>query len=308
MKYELSIVIPLFNEVENIGFLFTELNKFKKKFPPKTEIILVDDGSKDATLKKILDTKLLFDKKLLIFSKNFGHQSALLAGLKKANGKAVVTMDGDLQHPPKIILEMIALHTQGYDIVLTKKIDHNVTSGFKKISSLLFYKCINLFSNTEIVDSSSDFRLLSRSAVDSLLALPEKRIFLRGLVNWIGYKKIIIPFAVQSRAAGVSKYSLKKMFILALSGITSFSTAPLYFAGIVGLFMTTLSVLYSVYVIVQYLLHQTVSGWTSILLVLLFIGSGMFIFLGVIGMYIAAIYDEVKNRPNYIIKEIYEKT
>jgi glycosyltransferase involved in cell wall biosynthesis len=254
-----------------------------------------------------LKSKLSYSKKIISFSKNFGHQSALLAGLHKSKGEMVVTMDGDLQHPPDLIVKMVKLCKQGYEIVLTQKIDKNVTSGFKRFSSTFFYKLINLFSSTKIVDSASDFRLIKRNALNELLNLPEKRIFLRGLVNWIGFEKIIIPFEVKNRAAGESKYTLKKMLLLAITGLTSFSTAPLYLAGIIGLIMSILSAIYAIYVIIEFSLDKTVSGWASLLLVVLIIGSGIFIFLGVIGVYIAAIYDEIKSRPNYIIKEYHNE-
>lgn len=303
---KLSVVIPLYNEAGAIKDLFEALNKLRKDLP-KTEIIFVNDGSSDQTIKQLKDNRLSYTKKIISFSKNFGHQPALLAGLREAKGDLVVTMDGDLQHPPKLILKMIELNKQGYDIVLTQKIDKNVTSGFKKTSSKLFYKFVNLFSDIQIVDSASDFRLLSRKALDILLLLPENRKFLRGLVNWIGFEKIILPFEVQQRVSGKSKYSLKKMLTLAISGITSFSTLPLYITGAIGFFMTLLSLFYGVYTVIQYFNGQTVTGWTSMLLVTLIIGSLMFIFLGVIGVYLAAIYDEVKNRPEYIIKESYEQ-
>ena len=178
MKTELSIVIPLYNEAENIKSLFNELNKLEELLPKNTEVILVNDGSTDDTNNIVKKTKLKFIKKTIIFSRNFGHQSALLAGLKKSTGEMVVTMDGDLQHPPKLILEMIDLYKNGYEIVLTQKIGSNNISGFKKITSLAFYKIINLFSSTEITESASDFRLIGRQALDSLLLLPENRKFL----------------------------------------------------------------------------------------------------------------------------------
>lgn len=302
---KLSIVIPLYNEAESIKPLFRELNKLKNKLP-KTEIILIDDGSEDETVQRIKSTKLDFPKKLISFSRNFGKDSALVAGLKLSSGDAIVTMDCDLQHPPEVILEMISLHNQGYHIVVTQKID-NVTPKFKNLFSKVYYKVINMFSNISVAEGSSDFRLMSRKSLDALLLLPEKRKFLRGMVHWIGFSQVILPFYVQKRAKGKGKYSFRSLVTLASSSIASFSTLPLYIAGIVGLVMTVLSLIYAVYVVIQYLIGGAVTGWASLQIVTLMTGSFIFIFLGIIGVYLAAIYDEVKNRPDYIIKETYDK-
>lgn len=304
MKYKLSIVIPVFNEEKSIPPLFSELNKLSKKLPKSTEVILVDDGSTDQTLNKIKKLKIKYSKKIISLSRNFGHQSALIAGLRHSNGQISLTMDGDLQHPPQMIPEMVELHDQGYDIVLTQKISYQNESFLKKKTSKLFYKLINLFSSTDITDSSSDFRSLNRAALDALLSMPENKKFLRGLVSWIGYRKIILPFEVQNRVAGSSKYSIKKMMLLAASGITSFSTLPLYLAGIAGLGLTLSSLIYGVYIIYQYFAGETVTGWASMLMVTLVIGGASFLFLGIIGVYLASIYDEIKKRPIYLVKEV----
>ncbi len=306
-KTNLSIVIPLYNEAENIKALFKELNKLKNKLPKNTEVIFVNDGSKDQTVEILLREKLVFKKKVISLSKNFGHQSALIAGLNNSTGEIVITMDGDLQHPPKIIPNLIKLNKQGYDIVLTQKIDNHITKGFKKTSSILFYKIINLFSNTRIYESASDFRLMNRKSLHELLKLPESSKFLRGLVSWIGFKTIIYPFEVESRAFGTSKYSLGKMFSLAVSGISSFSTFPLFITGFMGLLLSILSFLYAIYVFYKFFTGETVSGWTSLQLITLLIGSFTFISLGIIGVYLSKIYEEVKKRPEYIISDIHIK-
>jgi len=301
---ELSIVIPLFNEEENIPELVSDFIKLKTMLPSSTEIIFVDDGSMDATAKLIKKIKLPFTILLISLSRNFGHQSALLAGLEKAAGKFVVTMDGDLQHPPELIPKMLEQHRKGIDIVLTQRLDGQITSRFKKMSAHCFYQLMNTFSEVQIGWNTSDFRSLNRVALDNLLALPEKRKFLRGMTQWLGFSVITLPFQVQPRRKGKSKYSVIKMLKLALYGISSFSTMPLYLSGLFSLVLFASALLYAVYVLyVRFIVNDVVSGWASLLFVLLIIGGFLSFFLGVIGMYLAAIYDEVKQRPNYIIQD-----
>lgn len=304
MKTKLSIVIPLFNEEENIKALFSELNRLSSKLPKSTEVILVDDGSSDKTLSLLQKTKLKYYKKLISFTRNFGHQSALLAGLEKSSGDLVICMDGDLQHPPELIPKMIKLFNEGYDVVLTQKESYEKESYLKTGLSRLFYRLVNSLSSVDITNSASDFRLMSRRSLNALLNMKETRKFLRGQVAWIGFDYVILPFAVKARHAGKSKYSLKKMLLLAVEGITSFSTLPLHLAGIAGLILIIMSVAYGIYIVTKFMVGATVEGWASILLVLLVVGSATFLFLGIIGIYLAAVYEELKKRPNYLIKEI----
>jgi dolichol-phosphate mannosyltransferase len=305
----LSVVIPLYNEEAILPALIKRLAALSSKLPKQTEIIFVDDGSRDKTKLLIKKTKLPFNVKLLEFSRNFGHQSALLAGLKEAKGNYVVSMDGDLQHPPELIIKMLALHRQGFEIVLTRRTDTSVTAVSKKLTAKLFYWLINALSSTPIEPNSSDFRSLNRQALDSLLAMPEHRKFLRGMVQWIGFETVILPFTVSRRAAGESKYSTFKMVRLALHGLTSFSTMPLFWAGIFSLILFLAAALYAAYVIyVRFFGAGVVEGWASVLFVTLIIGGFISLFVGLLGIYLAALYDEVKGRPEYLIKAKYDSS
>lgn len=303
---QLSIVVPLFNEQETVAHFAREVTKVSKLLPKDTELILVNDGSSDKTAEEISSVDWPFPTSVISFSRNFGHQSALLAGMSKAKGKAVVTLDSDLQHPPKLIPKLFALYKKGFDVVLTQRIDNPKAVPFlKRFTSTLFYHLINSVSETHIPVSTSDFRLLSRRSLDVLLSMPENRKFLRGMVHWIGFETVIVPFEVEKRVAGESKYSVSKMMQLAFMGVTSFSVMPLYFSGVfsVGLFL--LAFAYTVYVFyIKFTSNQAVSGWASMLIVLLILGGFLSLFLGLIGFYLAAIYMEVKNRPAYIINEI----
>ena len=300
----LSIVIPIFNEEEGIKKLFEALNSLAPKLPSDTEVILVDDGSSDNSVKLLISESLIYKKTIISFSRNFGHQSALLAGLKQANGDYVVTMDGDLQHPPTLIPTFLDLHSQGHDIVLTKRQDADIIRS-KYVFSALFYSLINKISATSIPVNSSDFRSMSKRAVNALLALPENRKFLRGLVGWIGYPTAVIEYQPDIRIAGESKYTWIKMLRLAITGITSFSAAPMYLAGAVSVLFFSSAFAYAIYVLIIKFIYQTaVSGWASVLFVLLIVSGFLSLFLGLIGVYLSAIYEEVKNRPNYIIKEL----
>jgi len=304
---QLSLVIPIFNEADVIPLLFSELNDFKKTLPTATELVLVDDGSSDQSFELLKNTKLQFPKKIIRLSRNFGHQGALLAGLKAAKGVYIVTMDADLQHPLAVIPQMIAQHDQGIDIVLTQRFDSNAVPLLKRSTSRWFYTFINSISQLQINANASDFRSMNRRSLTALLSLPEKRKFLRGIVKWVGFSQVIIPFEVKARVKGQSKYTWLKMVNLALHGITSFSTLPLYLSAIFGGILFILALLYALYVLyIRLVVGAAVEGWASVLFVLLVVGGFISLFLGLAGLYIAAIYDEVKQRPNFIIADQYE--
>lgn len=298
-----SLVIPLFNEEEGIALLAKSLAEIAPRLPQTTEIIFVNDGSSDETLQQIKKTNWPWSVSILEFSRNFGHQAALLAGMQAAKGDKVVTLDGDLQHPPALIPEMLEL-SETYDIVLTQRLDIRHKTGYlKSLTSELFYWVVNQLSETPVLVNGSDFRLLNRVALDHLLAMPEHRKFLRGMVNWIGFKSIVIPFEVGTRARGESKYSLQKMLQLAFHGVTSFSVLPLYFSGFFSVMLFMAAFFYAMYVLyVRFVIQAAVSGWASVLFVLLVLGGFITLFLGLLGFYLAAIYEEVKQRPMYIVK------
>jgi len=303
-KPHLSIVVPVFNEVSNLEVLYDALDKVLGQLGKTYEIIFVDDGSSDATFEII---RKLNSRNSAIrgfsFSRNFGHQTALFAGLSKSRGEVIISMDGDMQHPPALIPALIEKFEQGYDIVNTKRIDAASTSWFKRLSSKWYYKILNALSDVEIEPAAADFRLMNRKSVDALNSLPETHRFTRGLVGWMGFKQAIVPYQAAARHAGASKYTFFKMLRFGLDGILSFSVKPLRIAFYTGLFVSFAALLYAVYAVVQFFLGSTIEGWTSILVSVLFIGGVTLLSLGVIGEYIARIFNEVRRRPMYFFKD-----
>jgi glycosyltransferase involved in cell wall biosynthesis len=300
----LSIVVPCFNEEKNITQLYDELVIVLNRINAQYEIIFIDDGSKDNTFSVIKNISEK-DKNVsgISLSRNFGHQVAIMAGLQHSKGDLAIMMDADLQHPPEIILQLIAEYEKGFDIVNTKRLDTQGAGVIKKISSSFFYRLINFLSDVKIESSSADFRLMTRKAVDAFLRLEEKDRFTRGLISWMGFKQSVIEYTVSLRFAGKSKYTLKKMFHFGMDGITSFSSKPLRISFYLGLFLFFVGLLYSVYAIVRYFNGNTVAGWTSILVSVLIIGGIQLLSIGIIGEYIARIFNEAKARPLYFIKE-----
>ena len=297
----LSIIVPMFNEEHAIPLLAKELRQLSQN-EVRIELVIINDGSKDKTSEVAKECNWPFHTTIIEFSRNYGHQAAILAGLRESKGDWVISMDADLQHPINLIPQMLQLARQGYDLVLTSRIDHHSVPFLKKLTASAFYTLLNRWAEVHVTENSSDFRLLSRKAVTALLALPEKRIFLRGLVEWIGFQTVVLPYQANERSAGKTKYSFKKMLKLSFHGITSFTTTPLYLSGITSLVLFTFAFLYALYVFYMRLFQGTVvSGWASVLLVNLIIGGFLSLFLGLIGAYIAAIYEEIKSRPQFII-------
>ncbi|QKX05573.1 glycosyltransferase family 2 protein [Aquimarina sp. TRL1] len=300
----LSIVIPCFNEQDNIKFLFEELKKVLNDFDFVVEMIFVDDGSKDGTfgeIEKIADV----DNRVtgISFSRNFGHQIALLAGMEKAKGDAVVTMDGDLQHPPEVIPEMIQQYNQGYDIVNTKRIDGVSTSLFKRKTSKWFYALINKLSDVRVEPNSADFRLMSRETVDAFLKIKEQDRFTRGLISWIGFKQTFVAYTSQPRYSGKTSYTLKKMLVLAVNGITSMSSKPLRISLYLGLLFFVTGIVYSIFILYNFFKGVNVEGWTSILITILILGGVQLFIMSIIGEYVSRIFNETKARPLYLVKK-----
>jgi len=300
----ISIVVPCYNEEGNIQVLYSKIKE--SLLNSKLEFIFVDDNSNDDTL-QIIEGLSKKDNavKFISFSRNFGHQNALRAGLQYATGDCVISMDADLQHPPELLASLIEKWTKGYDIVYTVRNDIENVSGFKKMTASLFYKLMNRFSEVEIKQGSADFRLIDRKIVNILVNdISEYHLFYRGLISWIGYKQIGIEYVPHARFSGTTKYTFGKMLSFASNGITSFSIKPLKIAVLLGTFISFLSSLYAIYVLyIAIFTDKAIEGWTSVILSVLFIGGINMILLGIIGEYIGKLYIQSKKRPYFLIKK-----
>lgn len=307
-KLKVDLVIPVFNEAEAIGQTYADICRVVDSLPYEFKFIYVDDGSSDGTvdtLRKIADDDpRIF---LLQLSRNFGHQAALTAGMDASHGNAMISMDGDGQHPPEMIPQMINLIQQGYDIVQAQRIaSHDDRSiSFKRVTSNFFYWLINKISGTQVLQGAADFRALSRNALNGVRSMHEYHRFLRGMISWMGYNSVILPYHEPARIAGKSKYSLSKMFRLASDAIFSFSLAPLYIGLSAGLIFFILAGAQLIYVLSLWLTGNTAQvepGWSSLMGILLIASGIIMILLGFIGVYVGYIFQEVKRRPIYLVK------
>ena len=298
----LSVIVPMYNEEELAAKTFHTLETVLAGV--EHELIFVDDGSSDRT-RPILDELLAQhpEHTLLSFSRNFGHQAAFSAGMAQASGDAVVIIDGDLQDPPALILEMLEKWREGYEVVYAQRRKRLGESWFKLVSARWFYRILNAITSIDIPVDTGDYRLMDRAVVDHINRLPERSRFLRGLVCWVGFRRIGLQYDRAEREAGTSKYPLRKMLRLAMDGITSFSSAPLRFSFIVGMWATLISVALGVWGVAERLLspETTVPGWASLIVAIVFLGGVQLITIGILGEYIGRIYDEVKQRPLYIL-------
>jgi polyisoprenyl-phosphate glycosyltransferase len=302
---KVSIVIPSFNEEGNIKVMVEALHFELKKIDIDYEMIFVDDGSKDKTL-SILQTISKSDPKLFFveLSRNFGHQNALMAGLDLASGDAIITMDGDMQHPPSLIPEMILKWKEGYDVVYTRRLEDKNLPAFKKITSKYFYKFINYISEIDIEAGTADFRLMDKKVTKVFFTFTENELFIRGLVNWVGFKQFAIDYEPAERFSGQSKYTIKKMMQFALKGITSFSIRPLYLSIFLGLSISVIAaIFYIIYVFYSLYFGHSISGWASVIFTVVFFGGLNLIVLGIIGVYVGKLFMQSKNRPNYLIRD-----
>lgn len=307
----ISTVVPLFNEEGNVAPLLARIVAILEALPdrPSYEVVLVNDGSTDATLAAIQAEVARRPNIVLVdLSRNFGHQLAATAGIEIARGDAVVLMDGDLQDPPELIGEFVARWREGYDVVYAVRRTRKGESRFKLLSAQLFYRLIKRLTKVDIPVDTGDFRLMSRRVVEALRRSPERHRFLRGMVSWVGFNQTGIAYDRDERLSGVTKYPLPKMFRFALDGITSFSDIPLRFASYLGFITSGIALLYALIVIAFKLLslHPPgyTKGWASLIVAVLFLGGVQLISLGILGEYIGRIYDEVKGRPLYLIRGI----
>ena len=297
----LSVIIPVFNEEEIVAKTYEVLEDELKNV--EHELIFVNDGSKDRT-REIVEGLIPAgsNNKIINFSRNFGHQAAFSAGLDKAIGDAVVIIDGDLQDPPSLIHEMLEKWREGYQVVYAQRNKRKGETIFKRFTAYCFYRLIGKLTSIDIPPDTGDFRLMDRCVVDQLKNLPERSRFLRGLVCWVGFKKIGVKYDRAERTAGESKYPLKKMVRLALDGITGFSSAPLKLSFYMGIFAAIVGFAAFVWSILEKYLSPatTVPGWASLMTVIVFFAGVQLITIGILGEYIGRIYDEVKQRPLYI--------
>jgi len=298
-----SVVIPAYNEEGNISLLMEKLEQILDDF--SYEILFVDDGSSDGTLERI---KALGRSKphlhYLSLSRNFGHQNALKAGLDHASGDCVITMDGDLQHPPEVIPGMLEKWREGFEVVYTIRDDDRAVPFFKRTTARLFYGLINLIAEVRVQEGTADFRLLDRSVVDVLKTMNESSPFYRGIVPWTGFRQTGLHFKPLPRNAGRSKYSLGRMLSFALCGLVSFSIMPLRLATFLGFAMALTGFIVGLKAVIEYLfMSNTVPGWASTIVTVVLVGGVQLIILGIIGEYLGKLVIESKKRPHYIIRE-----
>jgi glycosyltransferase involved in cell wall biosynthesis len=302
----ISIVVPCLNEEEVLRDTNRRLVAVLEQLPQKFEILYVDDGSSDRT-PEILGELQADDERIRVvrFSRNFGHQMAITAGLEHASGDAVAIIDADLQDPPEVIADFVAKWMDGFDVVYGVRREREGETAFKLWTAKLFYRLIGKLSDTEIPLDAGDFRLMDRCVADALLAMPERDRFVRGMVSWLGFSQAAVPYRRAARAAGETKYSLFKMLRFATDGIVSFSILPLRLATWVGFAASGIALLGILITVVERLMgvEGLVKGWASILVAILFIGGVQLICMGIIGEYVGRIYGESKRRPLYVVRE-----
>lgn len=304
----ISIVVPAYNEAENLDVVAERIEAVLRPLNEhyRFELIFVNDGSRDQTLSilRALHQQHPDWIHFISFSRNFGHMSALRCGYDHARGDAVICMDADLQHPPELVPQFLKKWEQGYEIIYTTRQDGTETGWFKRKSSGAFYQIMNWLSDVRIEPGAADFRLLDRKVVELVRQSPDKDLFIRGFISWVGFRQYNIPYKPARRFAGTSKYTWKKMLRLALNGITAFSVKPLQVATILGASISGLALLYIIYALyAHFVLHETVQGWTSVLLSVLIIGGLQLLTLGIIGEYLGRLFLQAKGRPPYIVQE-----
>jgi dolichol-phosphate mannosyltransferase len=304
MRKKIAIVIPSYNEEGNIEIMARSIKDTMQVLPYDYELIFVDDGSSDNTLVKLKELSQSYENLYFVeLSRNFGHQNALKAGVDIAKANAVITMDGDMQHPPELIPELLKKWEEGFDVVYTRREDDKNNSYFKRKTSKGFYSVMNYLSEVNFEPGTADFRLMDEKVVAVFTDFSENELFIRGLVSWLGFKQFALDYVPAERFSGKSKYTMKKMMRFAIQGITSFSTRPLHIAIFLGVGLSFFAfVFYIGYVLYSMYFGHVISGWASVISTIVFFGGLNLIVLGIIGMYIGKLFIQSKQRPNYLIR------
>ena len=305
MGPEISVVLPVFNEVENLDELRERLTKVLGACGRTWEVVFVDDGSRDDSFAKMAvfaDEDPRF--RAVRFSRNFGHQMALTAGVDHARGRLVAVMDADLQDPPELLHEMLGKIDEGFEVVYAQRTAREGETAFKKATAHLFYRLMRRWTNVDIPVDTGDFRLMGPKAVAAFRSLRERHRFIRGMTAWVGFRQTAVPYARPPRLRGETKWPLRKMLRFAVDGLTSFSHVPLQLATWLGFFVSAFSFLYILVVLWLKLRGINVTGWTTMMFFILFLGGVQLILIGVLGEYLGRIYEEVKRRPLYLVDEV----
>ncbi len=308
-RRRLTVVAPVYNEVQGIEHFVAAVNAVLDGLSYASSFLLVDDGATDGTAEVLDRLQAARPERVSVIhlSRNFGHQAALTAGMDHASGDAMICLDADMQHPPSLIPELVRRWEEGFDVVQAARREIAQVSWFKRVTARAFYVLINLLSPTRIEPMASDFRLLSRRVLDVFQRdLRERDRFIRGLVSWVGFRYCCIEFDAPPRFAGQSNYSLLRMLRFARTGVISFSKLPLKVASLLGVLVSGLSLAYGLYAVLAYIFwsRAVIAGWASIILVTTFLGGCQLLFLGLIGEYIATIFDEIKARPVYVVARV----
>lgn len=298
----ISCVVPAYNEARNIEALLDALHLELGKTGSRFEIIVIDDGSTDATAELVIGRSADQTVRLVQLSRNFGKENALTAGIDHASGNVVILLDADLQHPVSVIPEMLKRWREGYDMVYAVQIRRDQMSVMRRLGTRFFYSLLSRLSHIDIPEDAGDFRLLDRKVVEALRSLPERGRFMKGLYSWVGFKKIGVPFSTELRAAGKSKFNLRKLGELALTGITSFSEWPLRIWSMIGAGISLLAFLYASWIVIETLAFGIdVPGWATLSVAVMFFGGVQLLSIGILGEYVGRIFNEVKRRPPYLI-------
>ena len=304
----LSVIVPCYNEEESVALFYTELMKIQNFFIEKDvelELVYVDDGSIDQTVSEVKKLREQDDRVHLIsFSRNFGKEAAMFAGLEGAKGDYVVMMDVDLQDPPSLLPEMFSYLEEGYDSVATRRVSRKGEPPIRSFFARAFYRLMKKISKTEIMDGARDYRLMTRQMVEAILSMREYNRFTKGIFGWVGFRTKWLEYENVERAKGETKWNFWKLFLYSLDGITAFSTMPLMLASVVGVFFCVIAFLMILFIIVRKMIFgDPVSGWPSLVCIILMTSGVQFFCTGILGQYLAKTYMEVKNRPVYLVRE-----